>query len=140
MKDVESISHVIELERGHRSWHSSTVFDVTSQSMYMQETPTLKTQSIKKIEKGGCIPHFLGPLGPPPSLKKGGLTPKHLKKRGSSKKKRDENFSIFWKQQTAFCNYIFKVKRTFSKDPEHPKIPRPGILSDLCRNVTLISV
>ena len=31
-------------------------------------------------------------------------------------------------------------ERTFSKDSEHPKLPRPGILSDLCRNFTLISV
>ena len=32
------------------------------------------------------------------------------------------------------------MKRTFSKNPEHPKIPRPRILSDLCRNFTLILV
>ena len=64
-----------------------------------------------------------------------------LKKKGAPQKKRWMKISaFFWKQQNAFCNFSFKMKRTFSKDPEHPKIPRPRILSDLCRNFTLISV
>ena len=93
----------------------------------------------KKNKKGGCIPLFLGPLGPPPSLKKKEDRPQSiLKKKGVLKKKGDEHFCVFWKQQNAFWNFIFKMKRTFSKDHEHPKIPRPGILSDLCRNFTLI--
>ena len=85
-------------------------------------------------------PSFWAPLSPLHPYKEGGLTPKILKKKGVLKKKWDDDFSVFWKQQNAFCNFVFKMKRTFSKDPEHPKIPRPGILSDLFRNFTLISV
>ena len=99
---------------------------------------TLKTQSIKKL-KGGRIPLFLSPVHP---YKRGGWTPKRprKKKRGPKTKWGDENFRFFWKQQNPFCNCILKMKRTFSKKPEHPKIPRPGILSDLCLNFTVISV
>ena len=94
----------------------------------------------KKNKKGGCIPLFLGPLGPPPSLKKKEDRPQSIlkKKGGPQKKKGDEHFCVFWKQQNAFWNFIFKMRRTFSKDHEHPKIPRPWLLSDLCRNFTLI--
>ena len=50
----------------------------------------------KKNKKGGCIPLFLGPLGPPPSLRKR-RTDRNpsLKKRGSSKK-RGMNISVFF--------------------------------------------
>ena len=103
------------------------------------EPGSLKTQSIKIIKKGDASPFFWAPLGPLHPLKKKEDRPQSiLKKRGSSKKKGDEHFCVFWKQQNAFWNFIFKMKRTFSKNHEHPKIPRPGILSDLCRNFTLI--
>ena len=84
---------------------------------------------------------IFGPLGPLHPYKKKEDWPQNiLKKKGVLKKKRDDSFSVLWKQQIAFCNLIFKMKRTFSKNPEQPKIPRSGILSDLCRNFTLISV
>ena len=71
---------------------------------------------------------------PPPSLKTRRICRNHPQRKGGSSKERGWNFQPLRKQQNAFCNFIFKMKTTLSNDPEHPKIPRPGILSDLCLN------
>ena len=76
-------------------------------------------------------------FGAPTILKKKGGFAQTIQKNEDPQKR---IFQPFRNQQNAFCNFIFEMKRTFSKDPEHPKIPRPGILSDLCLNFTVISV